>query len=147
VVGLFIALTAMPLVFRLTGPTPERFAYPPYYPPKVAQAAGYLEPKEYMASDQPWSVAWYGDRRCFWLPTAPEEFYKINDLHQHIAALLLTPVSLNRRFFTEIMQDEWWPWVTILRFLKFPDDFPLKAGRQLEGVNMILVCDRKRWPQ
>jgi len=145
IAGLFIALTAMPLVFRLTGPTPERFAYPPYYPPKVAQAAGYLEAKEYMASDQPWAVAWYGDRRCFWLPATPEEFYKINDLYQHISGLLLTPISLNRRFYTEIMLDEWMQWAPILRFLKFPDDFPLKAGKQLEGVNIILVCDRKRW--
>ncbi|MCX7825498.1 MAG: glycosyltransferase family 39 protein [Verrucomicrobiae bacterium] len=147
IVGLFIALTAMPLVFRLAGPTPDRFAYPPYYPPKVAQAAGYLEAKEYMASDQPWAVAWYGDRRCFWLPATPEEFYKINDLYQHISALLLTPVSLNRRFYTEIMLDEWMQWAPILRFLKFPDDFPLKAGKQLEGVNMVLLCDRRRWPQ
>jgi Dolichyl-phosphate-mannose-protein mannosyltransferase len=154
VIALFMSTTALPVlialapslqVFYLFGPLADRYAYPPYYPPKIAEAAGYLDPKEFMVSDQPWAVAWYGDRRCIWIPVNPKQFYDLNDLHQHIAAMLLTPTTLNRRMLSEVMFDEWWPWAPILRFLKFPEDFPLKAAKQLEGVNMILSCDRKRW--
>lgn len=145
VTGLFIALASLPLLMRFFGPAPEKYAYPPYYPPKIAQAAGFLTPTEFMVCDQPWAVAWYGDRRCVWIPETPEEFYKINDLYQHIAAFMLTPITLNRRFLSEIMLGEWVPWSPIIRFLNFPKDFPLKEGTRLEGVNMVLVADRKRW--
>jgi hypothetical protein len=148
VVGLFIAATALPVGLRLIGQPADRYAYPPYYPPKIAEATGYLEPKELIVSDQPWAVAWYGNRRCLWLPMQREQFYKVNDLHEHIAALLLTPITLNRRFLSEIIYDEWWPWADVLRFLKVPRDFPLKEAippERFEGVNMVFFCDRKRW--
>ncbi|MCX6900930.1 MAG: glycosyltransferase family 39 protein [Verrucomicrobia bacterium] len=148
VVALFVAATALPVGLRLIGPTADRYAYPPYHPPKIAEAAGYLDLKEFMASDQPWAVAWYGNRRCFWLPMHRKQFYDINDLHQHVAALLLTPITLNRRFLSEIMFDEWWPWADVLRFLKVPQDFPLKEAippERFEGINMLFFCDRKRW--
>lgn len=145
VTGLFIALAALPLLMRFFSPALDRYAYPPYYPPKIAQAASYLTPTEFMVCDQPWAVAWYGDRRCIWVPETPEDFYKVNDLYQHIAAFMLTPITLNRRFLSEIMLGEWVPWSPIIRFLNFPKDFPLKEGTRLEGVNMVLVADRKRW--
>jgi hypothetical protein len=145
VVTVLFALSGLPLVLQYCGPAVERVPYPPYYPPKIAQAASFLTPKEVMVCDQPWSVAWYGDRRCVWIPVTPEEFYKFNDLYEHVSALMFTPITLNRRFLSDIMMGEWVPWSPILRFLKFPEDFPLKAGRQLEGVNIVIVCDRKRW--
>ncbi|MCX6907122.1 MAG: glycosyltransferase family 39 protein, partial [Verrucomicrobia bacterium] len=157
VVGLFVLTVSVPILIALApaisslaafGPTADRYAYPPYHPPKIAEATGYLDAKEFMVSDQPWAVAWYGDRRCVWLPMQREQFYKINDLHQHIAAMLLTPVTLNRRFLSEIINDEWMPWADILRFLKVPNDFPLKEAippQRFEGVNMLFFCDRKRW--
>jgi hypothetical protein len=148
VVGLFIAATALPTGLRLIGQPADRYAYPPYLPPKIAEASNYLDAKEFMVSDQPWAVAWYGNRRCIWIPMQREQFYKINDLHQHIAAMLLTPVSLNRRFLSEVIYDEWWPWADVLRFLKVPRDFPLKEAippERFEGVNMLFFCDRKRW--
>ncbi|MBI5397286.1 MAG: glycosyltransferase family 39 protein [Verrucomicrobia bacterium] len=147
VIVVVVLLAALPLMMRLFGPAPDKYAYPPYYPPKIAQAAGYLTPTEFMVSDQPWAVAWYGDRRCIWITEKPEEFYKINDLYQHISAFMLTPITLNRRFLSEVMLGEWVDWSPIIRFLNFPKDFPLKEGTRLEGVNMVLVADRKRWPE
>jgi hypothetical protein len=148
VVSVFIAATALPTGLRLIGQPADRYAYPPYHPAKIAEATGYLEPQEFMASDQPWAVAWYGNRRCLWFPMQREQFYKVNDLHQHVSALLLTPISLNRRFLSEVIYDEWWPWADVLRFLKVPRDFPLKEAippERFEGVNMLFFCDRKRW--
>ncbi len=161
VVALFVVLAAVPVMMRRSGSPPDKYAYPPYYPPKLAPRldekqvmAGnqlappghfYVAPAEFMMCDQPWAVAWYADRRCFWIPDTPEEFYKINDLYQHVSVFMLTPITLNRRFLSEIMLGEWASWSPIIRFLNFPKDFPLKEGTRLEGVNMVLVADRKRW--
>ncbi|MFZ2641296.1 MAG: glycosyltransferase family 39 protein [Verrucomicrobiia bacterium] len=156
----------LPTALRMAGPPAGRMQ-PPYYPPALAQIAGGLEPQEFMVSDQPWAVAWYGDRCCVWLPYTIDQFYKVNDLHRHISAMLLTPVTLNNRLLTDVMAGEWRPWSPVLGFMEFPRDFPLRAGRLLVGpdltpvswklfevmkikdlhggINMVLLCDRKRW--
>ncbi|MBI5686566.1 MAG: glycosyltransferase family 39 protein [Verrucomicrobia bacterium] len=158
-------LAALPMLTRLALPAARPMAYPPCHPPALGEIAAHIGPQELMISDQPWAVAWYGDRRCVWAPYKLSELYKINDLHQHIAALLLTPVTLNNRFLTEILTDEWKPWAGVLGFLMFPPDFFLTAGKmfigpELEpvtwemsqpvnphiiarGLNMLLICDRK----
>ena len=164
----FIAVGAVfPTAMRMAGPPAGRLPYPPYHPPVLAQIAGGIEPTEIMVSDQPWAVAWYGDRRCIWLPYSVEQLYKVNDMGRHIAALLLTPVTLNSRLLTEVLSREWQPWAPILEFLVFPKGFPLQTarifvGRDLKpvpwqmfgsinikdlagGINMILLSDRKRW--
>jgi hypothetical protein len=158
-------LSALPTLTRFVLPASRSMAYPPCHPPVFGEISARVRPQELMVSDQPWAVAWYGDRRCVWVPNKISELYKINDLHQHIAALLLTPVTLNNRYLTEILTDEWKPWAGILGFLMFPPDFFLTAGKifigpELEpvtwemsrpvnsliiarGINMLLVCDRK----
>jgi hypothetical protein len=158
-------LAAAPMLTQIASPVGRLMAYPPCHPPALGEIAAHISPRELMVSDQPWAVAWYGDRRCVWAPNKISELYKINDLHQHIAALLLTPVTLNNRYLTEILTDEWKPWAGILGFLMFPPDFFLTAGKmfigpELEpvtwemsrpvnplviarGINMLLVCDRK----
>ncbi|MBI5397487.1 MAG: hypothetical protein HZA91_19485 [Verrucomicrobia bacterium] len=162
-----VLVAALPLLLRLAGPTAGRMAYPPYHPPLVSQIAGYVEPGEFIISDQPWAVAWYGDRRCFWIPFSVPEFFTLNDMHQHVAAFMLTPVTLNSRMLTEILVGEWAPWSATLGFLKFPNEFPLKYGRLfvgpdkrpvswnlkgavdlnelINGVHVIVLCDTERW--
>ena len=165
-----IALIAVAAVFPTTlrmASSVSRLPYPPYHPPLLAQIAGGLEPTELMVSDQPWAVAWYGDRRCVWLPYSIEQFYKVNDMGKHVAALLLTPVTLNSRLLTEVLTNEWRPWSPVLGFLEFPKNFPLQSGRIFVGndltpvpwqvfgavsikdlsggINMILLSDRRRW--
>jgi len=48
-----------------------------------------ISENDIVVSDQPWSVAWYGDRKCIWLP------YKINDLEKFegMADDLQTPIK------------------------------------------------------
>jgi hypothetical protein len=166
-VAVLVVMAVFPTVARMAGPPVARAPYPPYHPPALAQMAGGLKPGELMASDQPWAVAWYGDRCCLWIPYTIEQFYKINDLHQHVAAFLLTPVTLNARLLTEVMSGEWQPWASVFGFMQFPKDFPLRTGRLFVspsltpiswqlfdamkmkdlagGINMVLICDRKRW--
>ncbi|MBI5397275.1 MAG: glycosyltransferase family 39 protein [Verrucomicrobia bacterium] len=167
VVASLVIAAAFPLLLRVTGAPAGRMAYPPYHPPVLRQVANCLNPDEFMVSDLPWAVAWYGDRSCLWLPWTPEQFYQITDRHQHIAAMLLTPLTLNARFLTEISGTEWSAWAPILGYLQFPADFPLRAGMVFVGpglslvewdlqqtldigkvgggVQMVLACDKKRW--
>ena len=164
--AVLVVTAVLPTTMRMASPA-GRMPYPPYHPPALAQIAGNLEPQELMVSDQPWAVAWYGDRRCVWLPYTIEQLYKINDLHKHVAAMLLTPITLNSRLLTEVMAGEWQPWSPVLGFMEFPTGFPLRTGRLFvgpdltpvpwqmfgamkikdlsSGINMVLICDRKRW--
>jgi 4-amino-4-deoxy-L-arabinose transferase-like glycosyltransferase len=166
-IALMAVAAVFPTALRMARPQADPLPYPPYHPPLLAQMAGSLEPAEFMVSDQPWAVAWYGDRHCLWLPYSIQQLYKVNDMHRHIAALLLTPVTLNSRLLTEVLTNEWRPWSPVLGFLEFPKDFPLQSGRLFVGdhltpiswqvfgavntkdlsggINMLLLCDRKRW--
>ena len=38
-----------------------------------------MEPNEIIASDTPWAVAWYDDRRSLWLPDTVERFNEFHD--------------------------------------------------------------------
>ena len=164
---LLAVAAVFPTAMHMAGPPVGQLSYPPYHPPVLAQITAGLEPKDLMVSDQPWAVAWYGDRRCVWLPYSIEQFYKVNDLDKHVAAILLTPVTLNSRLLTEVLAGEWLPWSPVLGFMEFPTDFPLRVGRLFvgpnltpipwkmfgamrvkdlsAGINMVLICDRKRW--
>jgi 4-amino-4-deoxy-L-arabinose transferase-like glycosyltransferase len=167
VVTAFLLASALPALLRLAMPPAGRLSYPPYHPPKLAMIAGYFDPAELLAADQPWGIAWYGDRRCLSIPFTMTEFYKLNDMQEHVSGLLLTPSTLNSRLLSDILAGEWAPWGPAVGFLKFPDNFPLKVGQILvgprmepigwdmlrsvdlsglmSGVHMVLVCDRDRW--
>ena len=162
-------LAGLPMLTRVVVPKKCSMAYPPYHPPVLSEASAYLKPEELVVSDQPWAVAWYGDRKCVWIPHDLRQFFQINDQHQHIAALLLSPVTLNNRFLTEIMTPEWQPWSPVLGFMVFPRDFFLISGTLfvgpdltpipwekskpvdttaiVQGLNFLLFCDHKRVSQ
>ncbi len=167
IVAALVLAVALPLLLRLMGPAATRMAYPPYHPPLVSQVASYVEPNEIIVGDQPWAVAWYGNRPCLWIPYFTQEFFTFNDMRQHVAMFMLTPTTLNIRLLTEVLSGEWGPWADILGFLKFPDEFPLLHGRLFVGadkhpldwrlkspielnsltggVHMLILSDRKRW--
>ena len=42
--------------------------WPPYVPPYIAVLNDWMKPDEITASDMPWAIAWYADRRALWLP-------------------------------------------------------------------------------
>ena len=70
-----------------------------------------MQSSELIMSDVPWAMAWYGQRQCVWLtlkatpdasdPNTHEDFLSINDYQKPIAALYLTPRTLDARFFSE----------------------------------------------
>lgn len=105
------AVVALPLFLGLLLPVRSRLSHPPYYPPYTKEFGAWMKPDEVAMSDIPWAVAWYGDRKCVWLPRwvseegTDEDFYAVYDLRSPIAGLYLSPVTLESRFFSDVYRD------------------------------------------
>ena len=84
---------------------------------------------EITASDMPWAVAWYADRRSLWLPDTSKSFSEISDykiLGATINGLYLTPISGTENKFGDIIKGEYRGWAALIGRYRMPDDFPLK---------------------
>ncbi len=149
VIGGFVLLCSLPLVFALLPPKTSPLVYPPYYPPEIQQTAGWMKPGELMMSDLPWAVAWYGQRQCVWLSLdAQTEFFAINDYLKPVSALFLTPETLDDKFFSEMVRsggDNSWGHFILLVTVQnqFPKGFPLATPKILQSG--FLLTDWKRW--
>ena len=155
---LFGALCVLPLIIALLPPRTPPVAYPPYHPQVIQQNAALLREDEWMMSDVPWAVAWYGRRPCAWLtlqarpdakdPAARENFVSFNQRQKTISALYLTPKTLNGTFASEISADGngWGNFIvqTLARQAP-PPDFPLPELREGYLPEQLFVADRKRW--
>jgi hypothetical protein len=90
----------LPLVFVFILPSPSPLVYPPYYPPWIQTKARWIEKQDWLTTDIPWAVAWYGHRQGVWLPlryggrnSGQESFYALNRL-KPLRALYLTGQTL-----------------------------------------------------
>jgi hypothetical protein len=98
VIALFAAIVCFPLAFSFLPPRIIPVVYPPYYPPAIQHAVGYVKEDELTMSDIPWAVAWYGQSQCVWLTLRVEpDFYSINDYHKAIQEVFITHVALDSR--------------------------------------------------
>lgn len=144
----FVAINVSPIIFTLLPPRRGKFAYPPYIPPVTHVTAQMYEPTEFGASDLPWSMAWYGDRRTLWLPMSVEEFYEINDFvapRPGFAFVMLTPYMLDRPFQAALIKGEYKGWSELVRG-QLPERFPLKSvGPIPPGRDQLLITDKPRW--
>jgi hypothetical protein len=75
--------------------------WPPYYAPAMhnsqAGLRAWVDKDEIVVADQPWAVAWYGDRMSLWLPPTKNDFVALEDAAAKndtpFAGILITPVS------------------------------------------------------
>src|SRR5205807_5338706 len=69
-ITLLFLLCATPMVFKMPGfkPPVTMIRWPPYVPPYIAILHEWMKPDEVTASDMPWAVAWYADRRALFVP-------------------------------------------------------------------------------
>ncbi len=134
---------------RLIGPAQLPWNWPPYIPPYIAVLKGWTLEREMIASDMPWAVAWYADRKSLWLPMTLKAFTTLNDyeqLKEKVVGLYLTPISANSSFLYSVMKGpyaEWAPYIT-----RKPDsrDLPFKAVTALPKDNdCVFYADRDRW--
>jgi Dolichyl-phosphate-mannose-protein mannosyltransferase len=145
-------VSALPFInqfLELVGPPASRIQWPPYIPPFIAIMNGWTEEKEIIASDMPWAVAWYADRKSLWLPISVKDFLEMNDygqLNGQIVGMYLTPVSGNRPFLRDIAKGEYREWAQFIQRTPLLRDFPLKFSYALPMDNECVVYfDRDRW--
>lgn len=145
VIGAFVVIACLPMVFVYLPPRPFPISYPPYNPPNIQTISNWLKPQELMMSDIPWAVAWYGNRQSVWLtlrpnpdpedPQSHEDFFAINDYLKPISALYLTPVTIDRRFISESFRQAEYAWGSFLLqsfvMKRVPGYFPLSYVHEL----------------
>jgi hypothetical protein len=147
VVGGFILVMCGPLLMSfMVGHRPP--PHTPYSPLHIRRVGWLMRPAEFMVSDIPGAVAWYGDRQCGWLPLDDDqEFYQFNRL-KPIKAVYLTQRTTNSRFLSQMMLDpkSWGHFVVECEAHgEVPSGFPLTKALAGFLPDQMLVSDQARW--
>ena len=150
---LLFVISALPFLNQfllLIGPpSPPPVVWPPYVPPYISILAKWTRENEIIASDMPWAVAWYADRKSLWIPMSVHDFMDLNDYNQlkgRIVGMYLTPITGNLPFISEIMKGEYKDWAPFITHNVNLKEFPLKAvtGLPIDG-ECVYYSDRDRW--
>jgi hypothetical protein len=146
-VGGFILVMCAPLLMSfMVGHRPA--PHTPYSPLHIRKVAFLMRSEEFMVSDIPGAVAWYGDRQCGWLPLDDDqEFYQFNRL-KPIKAVYLTQRTTNSRFLSQMMLDpkSWGHFVVECEAHgEVPAGFPLTKALAGFLPDQMLVSDQARW--
>jgi hypothetical protein len=148
--SLLYLLCALPAIFTISWFAPPKGAirWPPYAPPYIATLHNWMQPNEITASDMPWAIAWYADRRALWVPDTIKTFTDLSDynvLGGPVNGLYLTPISGSQNKLADILKGEYKDWAsTILRSMSL-EKFPLKWGTLLGLENeCIFLSDHDR---
>jgi len=147
VVGGFILLCSAPLLMSMmAGATGD--VHSPYSPLHIQRVAGLMRSDEFIASDIPGAVAWYGDRSCGWLPLDDDQqFYLFNSL-KPIKAVFLTQKTTNSRFLSQMMREpkSWGHFIFECESHgEVPSGFPLTKAPSHFLPDQLLVSDQARW--
>ena len=149
VAGVFVLLMCLPAVGKRFADRTTALAYPPYYPPEIQLAAGWMKPGELMMSDVPWAVAWYGDRQCVWLTlNSADDFYAVNDFLKPVQALYLTSETMDVKLLSDCLRtslDSWGNFVLKMT-TEGVHNFPLRVSPPAGVIESgVFLTDRPRW--
>jgi len=151
VTALFVAVACLPMIFALWTRTLP-VGYPPYYPPDIQKAAGWMQENELMMSDVPWAVAWYGHHQCVWLTlNTQDEFNAINYWIKPVQAIYLTPETMDDKLLSDCVRGGENSWGNfLLKALaqnQIAPNFPLTHGPTGSAaiVSGLFLTDRIRW--
>jgi 4-amino-4-deoxy-L-arabinose transferase-like glycosyltransferase len=154
VVGIFGTMTCLPMILNLLAFSRSPVVFPPYYPPGIQQAAGFVKAGDLMMSDVPWAVAWYGHAQCVWLTKAKRDFFVINDHEKPIQALYLTHASSSGQFesfgqWIRAGEENWGDFIMSCVLQKQqgkpgpPSDFPLEYWQKGWPMDFLLTrCEK-----
>ena len=142
-------ILCLPFLASFLPPKPSPLNYPPYYPPEIQEISNWMQPDELMMSDVPWAVAWYGQRSCVYLSQDTQgDFSAINDYFQPVKGIYLTSLTLDDKFFSNVVRgnDNGWGHFILHVATKneFPEDFPLRVPKALGSG--LFFTDQPRWP-
>ena len=148
--SLLYLLCALPAIFTVPWFAPPKGAirWPPYAPPYIAALHNWMQPNEITASDMPWAIAWYADRRALWVPDTIKTFTDLSDynvLGGPVNGLYLTPISGSQDKLADILKGEYKDWSPIILRNMNLEKFPLKWGTMLGLENeCIFLSDHDR---
>jgi hypothetical protein len=155
VAAVLLLLQGLPLTRDCLEPRRIHFYYPPYFPNLFMELGNDMRqkflPGTGVATDVPAGTAWYGRYRVWAKPERLRDFSQII-VEQNIGALLLTPVTLDRPFFTELAarKDDsislsdtggWGGVYAGLVTRRMPATFPLNLPPQKLTENMVLLVN------
>lgn len=150
-VGGFALLMSAPLLITLLFKPVHPIAYPPYYPPRIYEIGTWMEKNEFLMSDIPWSVAWYGNRDCIWLTLNSTGDYESVNARRQIQGLYLTSNTLDGRFISDWVRGEYEGWgmfiIDLLLKREVPTGFPLQKAPIGFFPEQLFLSDKERWVQ
>jgi hypothetical protein len=155
--GVLLVAQSLPLIHDAMEPRRLHFQYPPYFPTLFMGLRQELERRGAMGqfgvmADVPAGAAWYGRQRVWSQPVNLRDFYTIT-LEQPIGELVLTPRTLDRPFFSELVGRPMAPgpldrvtgfgeWGRIYSGLftgRLPPEFPLGAPQRVAENLFVLL--------
>jgi hypothetical protein len=152
ILGALVAVFWIPLLVTLGPPRTMPIAFPPYYPPQIQGVANYFQPGEWLMTDMPWAVAWYGDRQALLLTVTPDrEFVDVSDWQKTVNGVFLTRLTLDQKFLSGWVENarKWGRFVIeILTRQQVPQGFPLQKAPYFLATfpHYLLLADRSdRW--
>jgi hypothetical protein len=149
--GILLLAQAVPLVQDVAEPRRVHFAYPPYHPFVYLELGRALRmehgPAPGWMADLPAGAAWYSGRRVWAQPATLREFH-VASTHQPIVALVLSPHTLDRPFFSELLRapaepsrfGDWGRLYSALAQDRVPADFPLSQQERLADNFRVLAA-------
>ena len=152
-IGVLFLFCSFPMMTTLSGMLLGRprasLRWPPYVPPYIAVLNDWMAPSEVTASDMPWAVAWYADRRSILLPDTIKALTDLSDyntLGGPALALYLTPISGADNKLRDITRGDYKEWSSVI--LQTPDlsKLPFKWGTLSLGPDKecVFLSDRDR---
>ena len=147
--ALLFLLCGLPMLFTIVIPANRAgVRWPPYVPPYISVLNDWMKPEEIVASDMPWAIAWYADRRAVWLPETVKKMTELSDygvLGGPVNGLYLTPVSGSQNKLGDIWRGEYREWAGVILRNVDLQKFPLKWATLLGLENeCIFFSDRDR---
>ena len=146
-----LIVCAIPMLLTLFAGRQAQIQWPPYIPPYIGALGQWFEEEEMVASDMPWAVAWYAQRKSLLLPQTVRELNRIHDyntIKQPLRGIFLTPVSGNQPLFSGIYKGIYREWAPLIVRPPQTKGFPFASVLPLPiDGECILFTDRERWKE
>ena len=138
----------LPMLFTMIFSTSAwRVRWPPYLPPSIAIIGEWMQPEEIVASDMPWAVAWYANRRSVWVPDTVQAFTDMHDFEKlgaPLKGLYLTPISGSENKLGDLLSGEYREWTPYIVRIANLENFPLKWAVPHGPQECVFFSDRDR---
>ena len=143
-------VSAAALISTLLPRNSPPFQYPPYFEPAINRLGPWMQNDEIIASDMPWAVAWYADRKSLWIPDKLVNLMGLSDnarLPGTVAGLFLTPFSRNTPLFTGVLKGEYSEYQSLILGRADVPGFPFRDAIPLMGDPTVYLfySDSRRW--